>query len=404
MADENPQSLSVLTVNLLGVKEDLGGGTKVPWRQRYGRIASWMRDANNHPDIIALQEVWLRKRYFAMGLDPADYETLFALIGAIQNRTNAPYRIAYASSRYTAQRSGPLYFGRALLYNTRRVRNTTGTLLSAETPQPFDSTVLGVHVRASHPCTETREEDKPLCARRDGDGRHWASGYSMSDGSWDLGPAASSFELVSAPGEHTVIYNVHMDTDHLGAFSTVTDLLNTVEASWAKTPRLYPSIVLGDFNVQQPDLSTNQLSPSGTFADFRLAGQTGIDQEVIYVLVKKPEKCPSRLGSSLTFTEETLPTREKTAAGFCGTPEIAWSDHCSVLVTFGPGIHPKPPVVRVPDVRGLTWSAASNALRAAGLRPPPTIELIPNARVWRQAPAGGELVNPGTGVTLFLRP
>lgn len=144
--------LSVLTLNLQGINENWNG-TPLPWRARYGRIVQWASDSGTRLDLIVLEEVWLRFRNFAGGLNPFEYETLFELVNRLNEETGVHYRIAYGASARTSLGLHTLFAGQAVIYNADRLRNETSEVLGAsETPIPWsDEAVVGAQMRESYP-------------------------------------------------------------------------------------------------------------------------------------------------------------------------------------------------------------------------------------------------------------
>jgi hypothetical protein len=335
----DPHAVSVLTLNLRGThnewENDNGVGiTTIPWRERYGRLASWMADTGTLPDLIALQEVPARKFWWSPypHLEPPDYESLFVLIDQISRRTGAQYRIAYLSADYVHEGLQPLHQGRALIYNADRVRNTTA-LVNSWAVAHNDTKTTGVHMRTSWPCDQPSPAFAGRCDLIDLDGRHWVSAYTHpATGQWARGPQAAVFELVSDPGKHIIVINVHAhrdaDPDDQLAIRT---LVATVWSAWAPRNKLIPPIVAGDLNGS-PDL------PDGepTLPDF----DTTATEYVEYVLIGKPSAYPSMYApaaETLTFPSRTPFAAEPPGErGYCGTLATVLSDHCAVFAQYLP--------------------------------------------------------------------
>jgi hypothetical protein len=336
--------VSTLTLNLRGIHEEWEDGTTLPWRDRYDRVAQWMADTKTLPDVIGLQEVWLRKRFFAGGLAPHDYETLFELITRIKQRTNASYRIAYASSQYVPQGVNVLWSGKAVLYNGDRLRNTTGASLATGTSESVvpwdDQSTIGAHLRQSHPCTETRPEQAALCSLIDGDGRYLTLSYRTASGTWRIGPTTSSFELKNDPALQVLVHNVHVQTDDYDAsFKAIRDLVSAANTRWAARPQPYPPILEGDFNVSYPNMQTE--TGSGGFAeDFFIAGFAASD--VVGVLVGDTGSYPSRF--TPVWEPQVVPVEAPIEElGLCSPGSSLWSDHCGIFVSLHPPIRTSPP-------------------------------------------------------------
>jgi hypothetical protein len=265
--------------------------------------------------------VWAKKQWFLGGSSPADYETLLVLAGQLKARTGASYRIAYLSARYVRNGVNALHAGGALLYNADRLRNTT-TLVNAWAVRHDDRTVTGVHMRASFPCTNPPASHPSGCALLDGDGRHWMSSYlHPGTGEWEFGPQAAAFELVTDPGKHLLVYNVHAHpaTDP-GSYPSIRALVDATESRWRSRPKLLPPLVVGDFNGE-PELTdfdvTARVDPGGV--DFVLTGKPGIHSAT----------------QSFTTEVEVHP-RQLPDRPHCGTLSTLVSDHCAIFVQYLP--------------------------------------------------------------------
>jgi hypothetical protein len=131
--------MNVLSVNLRNAYDEPCQGERVEWRDRYARIARWMRESGTTPDIMALQEApgwwWCPTNWNAQG----DYAALHYLVSTINAETNLNYRIAYLvnTANYGGlgncgigggQSAGGCqgWGGLALVYNADRLRNVTG--------------------------------------------------------------------------------------------------------------------------------------------------------------------------------------------------------------------------------------------------------------------------------------
>jgi hypothetical protein len=302
-----------------------------------------MDRTDTRPDLIGLQEVWLRKRFFAGGLEPHDYETLFELVSRMNAQTGARYRIAYASPRFVPQGANSLWAGEAVIYNSDRVRNsTTASLAQTSGPETVaewdDRSVVGAHVRESHPCTETRPEQAGQCALIDGDGRYVTLAYRTSSGTWRLGATGSSFALKNDPALELLVHNVHVDlTDYEAAFKALRDLLTETNRRWAGREQPYPPILQGDFNVRHEDMQRE--TASGFLKDFEIAGYAGSD--VVGVLVGDQTSYPSRF--SPVSEPQVLPEEAPTPEGLCSPGSNLWSDHCAIFVSVHPPIRTSTP-------------------------------------------------------------
>ena len=193
---------SLLTLNVQGINEHWNE-TRLPWKERYGRIVQWVSNTNARVELIVLEEVWLKMRYFAGGLSPFEYETLFELVTRLNESTGSHYRVAYANSTRTSLGLHQLFAGQAVIYNADRLRNTTSeTLGQSETLVPWsDEAIVGAHMRQSHECMETRPEQLSLCSLIDPDG-YLTSPFTNASGRWDLVATAtrSCFETTPSHG------------------------------------------------------------------------------------------------------------------------------------------------------------------------------------------------------------
>lgn len=243
-------SFSVLAVNLQGNHPDHGDDT-AGWIERQGRIADWMAATNTRPDLIALQEVHGRSG------DVQTYEMLFRLVSRIAERTGATYRIAYLVVRPVPQGFRPtLWAGNALLYNADRVTNRTVARPSDVPLRYTDETTLGVHMRQSLACENPPAEFVDSCALIDGSGSAQISSFRGSDGRWQFGPVFARLQLKAFPGLLLHVYSVHVqwqkEEKETGTptmfLAEVNRLIPQMEGDTAAR-RLYPPIVLGDFNL-----------------------------------------------------------------------------------------------------------------------------------------------------------
>jgi hypothetical protein len=324
-------SFSVLAINLQGIHNEPYGDDRVSWQDRYGRIANWMATTQKIPGLIALQQVDGRSG------DVKDYETLFTLITKIREQTNVSYRIAYLIVRPIPQGLRPtLWQGIALLYNPNRLTNKT--LIGNRIPSNFDDeSVLGVHPRKSLPCQSPPDTFTELCGLIDGDGLAWISSYRNNVNRWIWGPAFARFELKSSPGSYIHIYNVHVQWEDRPPFEylpQVQSLLNEMERIFGKD-RLYPPIVLGDFNIGHDDMKDKETT-EGVFKDFEIAGYA--TRDVMGVLVGEQSAFPSKQTAyfeHLIAPEDVVdPATRGTST--CGRVGVLWSDHCAVFVQFSP--------------------------------------------------------------------
>lgn len=312
----------------------------LPWEARYDRVSAWAKTLKAPPDLIALQEVWFRFRYFAGGVDPADYETMFALINSLNAATGQHYRVAYGSSTFTKQGLHRLFAGRAVLYNSDRVTNVTGAALSQPaadgTPEPVngweDWTPTGAHLRSSHPCTETRDDQRALCSLIDTQ-PYLAYGYRDQHGTWLLGPDTSVYSFKERPNEFLVLHNVHIQfADYDAAFAALRAVISSAQARMGGRTMIFPPIVEGDFNVGKADMET-ETSPTGRLPDFEIAGYD--PAEVVGVLIGRNDRFSAMVDP--TMTSVTIPTPAPTP-DLCAPGDRLWSDHCAIFAELVPPI------------------------------------------------------------------
>lgn len=320
-------SFSVLAVNLQ-LLEETYGGKHIAWSERYGRMAAWMADTKTIPDLIALQEV------IGQSGDAQPYDTLREIISQIKTKTHVSYRIAYLSVSPTPQGLRPtLWAGRALLYNPARMINTTSP--ASLTPAPWnDESIIATHPRKSLPCPNQIPGFQDFCTSLDGDGISWISSARRSDGRWLAGPAYARMQLKGA-GDVS-IYNVHvayendLPDNYLKQFNELS--ANTESRFGAK--RLYPPVVLGDFNLGMSDVLAH-------FKTYDIAGYA--KREVIGVLMGNFATFPASQKQAY-FTEAVLPVDAQDPAVpevSCGGVNSLWSDHCGVYVVISPVPEPR---------------------------------------------------------------
>jgi hypothetical protein len=352
----DPHAVSIFNLNVEGThdewqNDDGVGTTSIPWRDRYARLATWMANNGTLPDLITLQEVPARKQYWlpVPHHEPPDYESLFVLIDQINRRTGARYRIAYLSADYVHEGWQPLYQGRALIYNADRVHNTTA-LVNSWAVAHDDTTVTGVHMRASWPCAAPSAKFASSCSLIDLDGRHWASSYTNPQTrQWVRGPQAAVFELVSDPGKHIIVVNVHAlrcqepsprSKECLAAERTdqlaIRSLVDQVWSAWAPRTKLIPPIVAGDFNggVDMPT-SGGDGSYEPTLPDFETTATENVD----FVIAGNPSTYPSVYTPSAEtelFPSRTPYQGTTTERPYCGTVATVLADHCAIFAQYLP--------------------------------------------------------------------
>jgi hypothetical protein len=343
--------VSLLTLNLRGLHEWWGGNEKengpgttfVPWRERYERVAEWMQNTNTLPDVLALQEVPASKHHFWGGfLEPRDYETLFLLIERIKARTGADYRIAYLGTDET-EGWNVLSQGKAVLYNAARLRNTTpagGDTAVADKAASIDS----LHARRSYSCDRPPTGSAAMCSSLDGAGVYWTASYLDEARNWNLGPAFSSFELLADPGSHVSVYNVHAPnavenetpSEPSRYYGAVRRFIRDVENHWGSRTRLYPPIVLGDFNTTRNWMEGHTSNEGEPFEDFEIAAYSrapeGPEGDVVGILKGEPRVFAAR-DPGIGFPQ-LVPVEG--GSPYCGSIPVLWSDHCGVYTDIVP--------------------------------------------------------------------
>jgi hypothetical protein len=329
----DPLAISILDLNIAGLTEefvnDNGQGTShIDWRERYGRVAEWTRRTGTLPDIIALQEMTLMKRWVTIKPDPFDpdaYEFHALLINQINQWSGAHYRIAYASTGITNEGLNQLFQGRAVIYNSDRLRNTTSLLAPGPVIADSDNTTLNVQTRSSYPCRPFNN-DQATCSLLDGDGRHWLEGHINSfDGKWTQGPSAATFELKTDPGKHILVINGHQHPGTLPSEQYVDPedalgLRKLVATTWADlqpVQKLIPPIIAADFNGDPEQLP---------------GFDTKVTEYVDFILMGNPASYPAVYAPETE--NEIFPTR--TMKDHCGTISTLVSDHCLLFAQFFP--------------------------------------------------------------------
>ncbi len=370
------EQFSVLTINLQGIEERYDNQT-IPWRDRYERIAKWMVKVNSvepkmgYPDFIVLQEVHGEN----VGLQ--QYETLFTLLSHLRGQTHIPYRIAYLTVGPTPQGLHTLWGGKALLYNSDKIVNQSPRIgsidreLGGAAREYSDTSVLGVHVRKSLPCQSPPAPFSNFCNQIDGNGLVWVSSFSRpSDNRWMTGPILASFEIKGFVGSRINIINVHepLDPDKdqpdppgrqsdKDASRVAFDKL--LDKEMENTNRLYPPIVLGDFNLDVRRVQDYywQYWPKDSFW---VAGWAYRD--VIGVLTgSSGEFSPFPAKEKIYARSKIVPDdwQDSTLVGTsaCGNVQSLWGDHCAVFVQFSP--IPLPRFV-LPDGRTATGNVMNS--------------------------------------------
>ena len=331
---------SALAVNVFSVQEAWNDGhgksSTFPWQDRYDRISAWLQGQSITPDVIALQEVYGRKICpLSTRAHAVDNETVLHLLSGLRTRLSADYRVASVTVRRGNQDAlCDVLEGTAVVYNAGRLRNVTHSL--ARNPVAADDLEkVGFHARSSHPC------DKPLPAHRDLcaliDGATFATSYIRSDGRQRLGPTLSIFELVAEPGKQLHIYNEHLEWSQPAAIDAINTAIDTGEGRLDN--RLYPPILLGDFNKSASDMRDNALPDAGgPFGRFVEAAY--LESDVMGILAGKstafPAQYPLTMLGARPMPSELRPVEAHPQEPLCSPIEEIWSDHCGVFARFAP--------------------------------------------------------------------
>lgn len=344
-------AFSVMTLNLRGTMSLTDESRDRHWRDRYDRVAQLI--AAKRPDVITLQEVWLRHSDL-FGVINHDYETVFWIIDRVNARTHADYRIAFAATDQGGGSRGAtsLAAGNVTLYDADRVRNITGNVGSRAPVPDYDKNTTGLQMRSSYRCADPVPQQVDHCALIDGVGLYWALPYKVRNVSpdspsrkWLFGPQAAVFALRANPDMHITVINTHaavqVDSHQPGAgdpklndqwktaaYTTTVALADSVERIWWSHRRLYPPLITGDLNG------------SGYDNEFRSHQYDVIaESDVVAILGGKTTNGKTtKFGSAQLpgFTSKAYPQPLPTN-GVCGSPGAALSDHCALIVDITPG-------------------------------------------------------------------
>jgi endonuclease/exonuclease/phosphatase family metal-dependent hydrolase len=324
---------SALALNLYGTDTDFkvspNTTVTIPWRARYDRIFTWLDGHAITPDIIALQDV-IGFHGCPLERVAADNETVLHLLAGLRARRGANYRVANITVRQSPQGLCTLMGGKAIIYNADRLRNLTHRL-ARDPVQSGNTSEIGFHARQSHPCTNPIAAHRDLCQFIDGP--TFVTAFKRADGSrYELGPTVSIFDLVKQPGPKLHVYNEHLNSDLPEAFEA---LKTTIAAGEARFPdnRLYPPILLGDFNIDIKDMTKEVANPAGIFGPFTMA--TYLKNDVVGILAGKTTAFPSSQPLKVLETR-AMPVEQPSAGGFCSPIAELWSDHCGVFARFAP--------------------------------------------------------------------
>ncbi|WP_433359473.1 hypothetical protein [Streptosporangium sp. CA-115845] len=315
--------LSLLPLNIAGTQDEVWG-IKVPWRDRYARVATWLKDSKTAPDLFLLQEMYARKFFWPASLRPHDHEGLHYLIKIVDDATGGSYRIGYLATRGTQMGINHLTSGVALIYNSKRLRNITRAPAAQLQPAEGAPTILGFHARKSWPCTDPHPEYADSCSLLDGEGVFYTSSFKGDDGRNNFEAAGARLVFVEDPAAHFDVFNVHLHprsgTDYLQSptYIATRDLIGNLTAVSGERDRpVYPPILAGDFN-----------GGTEAFSNFVVSRADGVD-----AVATGTHEAAYRLETSQS---DALPGGEPREPGFCAPRDRIWSDHCAIFVQFHP--------------------------------------------------------------------
>ena len=152
----------------------------------------------------------------------------------------------------------------------------------------------------------------------------------------------SRFELVKQPGNFFHIYNVHLSWKKTGpnredatatpGINAINTLVTHMEARFGRgNTRLYPPLVVGDFNLDtaaiSPQPTDENPAPVGPFPRFDTALWSS---EVIGALIGKQAEFPSKQNAYINQAQ-ILPAQGCPPPGNNLDPATLWSDHCASL-------------------------------------------------------------------------
>ncbi|MFJ8912954.1 endonuclease/exonuclease/phosphatase family protein [Amycolatopsis sp. NPDC102389] len=310
--------LSVMTLNIAGALPEYSSNPEVPlpWRERYTRIGDGFKQYGVAPDIVALQEATARKEWLANG-DPADHESLHFLISKLKESIGVQYRIAYLGAAPTNHPG--LSQGQAVLYNSARLVNVTRAGGRPAQPGASRPSVLGVNPRMSYPCSSPAKQFKDMCKLLDGDGTYWTSVFFSDDKSNHFESGVVRFSFAEDPSSQFNLYNVHLHPLISGSIEAAASLIDYTE-SRKYDNTTYPPILLGDFN-----------GGIEKFPKFDQLTGGSID----YIIGGQRASYPSAVGFSVVKTA-ILPGPAENPENMCAPRNVAWSDHCAVVVDLKP--------------------------------------------------------------------
>jgi len=367
--------VTILSINLRDILNHPESATGLTWRERYARIGPFIAAAPVKPDFIVLQEA---AGYWNCPTDTRrmpDYASIDFLLDDIRDATGEQYRIAYlitdkegrslGHAWMGSQLSGGCYVrgGNALLYRPSRVRNV---LASVGDAFPYDNmTNTGSHALNSMPCCFPAADRSDVCALIDGppqvtprcatpspSGAAWTQRHLGRDSEMVTSAAFDRFELVQQPGNFIHLYNVHLVPDRNWdpslAVASINRLVDDMEARFDPrgTDRLYPPIMVGDFNIDEAGIRHNMppgpIDPNNPRAPFfprfdiafwSPSNPAPIPSGVTGMLIGKPSVFRSKQTPHVKF-EQAPPGNMCENNG--GDVATLWSDHCAIYLRIQP--------------------------------------------------------------------
>jgi hypothetical protein len=345
--------VSILILNLRDAYNVASNNAGVMWRVRYRRAVDWVVAQPSPPDVIALQEA---PAWWSCDSSPFihDYEAVQFLIAGIRARTNVEYRIAYLLSGDLADPANgngwvgsiranrcSARSGRALLYRVDKLRNVQhqpGYAFNYE-----DNT--GSHLLNSVPCCNPAPGEMSVCALVDGPvvtstgcaaqvhaGAAWTRRQTATARSLDA--VFSRLEVLAEPGKFIHIYNVHLaynNNQREPAVAAINGLVMDMEQRFSSptTDRLYPPVLLGDFNIDAGIVA-------GYFPAFN---QTHWSGELMGMLIGNPQNFPATQNAYVNDfrilppggCESIPPPASGPPDGELQDPAILWTDHCATI-------------------------------------------------------------------------
>jgi hypothetical protein len=327
--------------------------TGVPWRERFTRVANWVAQTAEPPDVILVQEL---NAYVCN--EARQYEIADFFIEQIRQRRGIQYRIAYLLSGEAASPSAsspigagylslcPARSGNAALYRADRLRNT-----ETRAGEPFNTEGrTDSHLLNSVPCCAPRPGTERVCGLIDGaktvtcaapsppaaTGAAWTRRQATSGvPAKKFDAVFSRFEVVRQPGHFVHLYNVHFNYNPDRVTTTLAEasingLVSDMEQRFAAN-RLYPPIVAGDFNLGTIAIN-DRIVPGGAFARFDVLHWT---PELMGALIGKRALFPSTFAPRILNVMELPPFG--CVPGAAGMPPVPastltlWTDHCASI-------------------------------------------------------------------------